>query len=30
VELTRFSGHLMVRYGGVRDGVQEYPVYAGV
>jgi len=30
VELTRFSGHLMVRYGGVRDGVQEYPVYTGV
>jgi adenine-specific DNA-methyltransferase len=30
MELTRFSGHLMVRYGGVRDGNQECQVYAGV
>ena len=30
VELTRFSGHLMVRYGGVRDGEQNGSIYAGV
>jgi len=30
MELTRFSGHLMVRYGGVRDGNQECQVYARV
>jgi hypothetical protein len=30
VELTRLGGHLMVRYGGVRDGEQNGTVYAGV
>ena len=30
VELTRFRGHPNVSHGGVRDGVQEYPVYTGV
>jgi hypothetical protein len=30
VELTRFSGHLMVSFGGVRDGDQKCQVYAGV
>jgi hypothetical protein len=30
MELTRFRGHLNVRYGGVHDGREEYPVRAGV
>jgi hypothetical protein len=30
LELTRFSGHLIVRFGGVHNGKQKYPVYAGV
>jgi len=30
LELTRFRGHLMVRFGGVRDGRQEGSIYAGV
>jgi hypothetical protein len=30
VELTRFRGHPNVSHGGVRDGVQEYPVHTGV
>jgi hypothetical protein len=30
LELTRFSGHLMVSFGGVRDGDQKCQVYAGV
>ena len=30
LELTRFSGHLMVRFGGVRDGEQDGQIYAGV
>jgi hypothetical protein len=30
VELTRFHGHLNVRFGGVHDGRQECPVPAGV
>jgi hypothetical protein len=30
VELTRFSGHLMVSFGGVRHGQEECQVYAGV
>src|ERR1700733_12270487 len=30
VELTRFGGHLMVSFGGVRNGRQECPIYAGV
>lgn len=30
LELTRFRGHPNVSYGGVRDGVQEYPVHTGV
>ena len=30
LELTRFRGHLMVRFGGVRDGRQECSIYAGV
>ena len=29
LELTRFRGHLNVRFGGVRDGRQEYSIYAG-
>jgi hypothetical protein len=30
LELTRFRGHLNVRFGGVHDGRQECPVHAGV
>ena len=30
VELTRFRGHLNVRFGGVHDGRQDRPVHAGV
>jgi hypothetical protein len=30
LELTRFSGHPNVSFGGVRDGQQECQVYAGV
>jgi hypothetical protein len=30
LELTRFRGHPNVSHGGVRDGVQEYPVHTGV
>ena len=30
MELTRFSGHLMVSNGGVRDGEKECSIYAGV
>ena len=30
VELTRFRGHLMVRFGGVFHGRQECSIYAGV
>jgi hypothetical protein len=30
MELTRFRGHLKVRFGGVRDGRQECPIYTGV
>ena len=30
MELTRFGGHPNVSHGGVRDGVQEYPVHTGV
>jgi len=30
VELTRFRGHLNVRYGGVHDGKNNDPVHAGV
>jgi hypothetical protein len=31
VELTRFSGHPTVRFGGVQDGKQDdNPVHAGV
>ena len=30
LELTRFSGHLNVRFGGVHDGREVGPVHAGV
>ena len=30
MELTRFRGHLTVGDGGVHDGRQDGPVYAGV
>ena len=30
LELTRFRGHLNVRFGGVHDGRQDGPVHAGV
>lgn len=30
LELTRFSGHLIVRFGGVRHGGEDGPVRAGV
>ena len=30
LELTRFRGHLTVVAGGVHDGRQDGPVYAGV
>jgi hypothetical protein len=30
LELTRFGGHLMVSFGGVRNGRQECPIYAGI
>ena len=30
VELTRFRGHLNVRFGGVHDGKNNDPVHPGV
>ena len=30
LELTRFRGHLNVRFGGVHDGKNDDPVHAGV
>jgi uncharacterized protein DUF1097 len=30
LELTRFSGHLNVRFGGVHDGREDSPVRTGV
>ena len=30
LELTRFRGHLNVRFGGVHDGKEDGPVHAGV
>jgi hypothetical protein len=29
LDLTRFCGHLSVRFGGVRDGREECSIYAG-